>query len=48
MSPKRLAIVTEATRETVRPHQPGQAVFKAILPEDIEWKPFGAFPPSAR
>jgi quercetin dioxygenase-like cupin family protein len=22
--------------------------FKAILPEDIEWKPFAAFPPSVR
>jgi quercetin dioxygenase-like cupin family protein len=31
-----------------RPHQPDEAVFKAILPEDIEWKPFPAFPPSAR
>jgi hypothetical protein len=31
-----------------RPHQPDEAVFKAILPEDIDWKPFPAFPPSAR
>jgi quercetin dioxygenase-like cupin family protein len=31
-----------------RPHQPGQAVFRSILPEDIVWKPFPAFPPSAR
>ena len=29
-------------------HQPGQAEFKAILPEDIDWKPFPAFPPSVR
>jgi quercetin dioxygenase-like cupin family protein len=29
-------------------HQPGQAVFRSILPEEIEWKPFSAFPPSAR
>jgi quercetin dioxygenase-like cupin family protein len=29
-------------------HQPGQAEFRAILPEDIEWKPFAAFPPSVR
>ena len=29
-------------------HQPGQSAFKAILPEEIEWKPFAAFPPSAR
>ena len=32
----------------VRTHQPGESVFKAILPEDIEWKPFPAFPPSVR
>jgi hypothetical protein len=32
----------------VRDHQPGEAVFKSILPEDIDWKPFPAFPPSAR
>ena len=30
----------------VRTHQRGQAVFGSILPEDIEWKPFPAFPPS--
>jgi quercetin dioxygenase-like cupin family protein len=29
-------------------HQTGQAVFKSVLPEDIDWKPFSAFPPSAR
>ena len=32
----------------VRDHQPGEAVFKSILPEDIDWKRFRAFPPSAR
>ncbi len=32
----------------VRDHQPGEAVFKSILPEDIDWQPFPAFPPSAR
>ena len=32
----------------VRSHQPGQAVFRSILPEDIDWKPFPAFPPSVR
>jgi len=31
----------------VRDHQSGEAVFRSILPEDIEWKPFPAFPPSA-
>jgi quercetin dioxygenase-like cupin family protein len=32
----------------VRPHQPGESNFRSILPEDIEWKPFPAFPPEAR
>jgi hypothetical protein len=32
----------------VRNHQPGQTVFKSVLPEDIDWKPFLAFPPSVR
>ena len=26
----------------------GERIFKAILSEDIEWKPFASFPPSAR
>jgi quercetin dioxygenase-like cupin family protein len=30
------------------PHQPGQETFRAILAEDVEWKPFPAFPPAAR
>lgn len=29
-------------------HQPDQADFKSILPEQIDWKPFAAFPPGAR
>ena len=29
-------------------HQPDQASFRAVLPEDIDWKPFPAFPLSAR
>jgi quercetin dioxygenase-like cupin family protein len=32
----------------VRPHQPGESRFRSILPEDIEWKPFAAFPPTVR
>ena len=28
-------------------NQPGQAAFRSVLPEEIEWKPFPAFPPSA-
>jgi DNA-binding transcriptional MocR family regulator len=38
----------EAPKEPVRPHQPGQAAFRAILSEEIEWKPFSVFPPEAR
>jgi quercetin dioxygenase-like cupin family protein len=48
MSAKLAARTAEATRGRVRPHQPGQAVFRAILPEEIDWKPFAAFPPSVR
>jgi quercetin dioxygenase-like cupin family protein len=29
-------------------HQPGQAVFRSVLPEDVDWEPFAPFPPSAR
>src|ERR1700750_3179949 len=31
-----------------RTHQPGEAAFSAVLPEDIEWQPFAAVPPSVR
>ena len=46
MSYQRTATDAEAMKE--RFHQPGQDVFKGILAEDIEWKPFPAFPPSVR
>ncbi|MFF7680222.1 cupin domain-containing protein [Actinacidiphila glaucinigra] len=29
-------------------HQPGQAVFRSVLPQDLDWQPFPAFPPAAR
>jgi quercetin dioxygenase-like cupin family protein len=29
-------------------HQPGQAMFRAVLPEDIDWQSFPAFPPAVR
>jgi hypothetical protein len=32
----------------MRTHQPDQDVFRSVLPADIDWKPFPAFPPSAR
>ena len=37
-----------AQQSEARPHQLGQEVFKPILPDDIDWKPFPAFPPSVR
>jgi quercetin dioxygenase-like cupin family protein len=41
-------VVMAAQQGTVRSHQPGQDVFKSVLSEDIDWKPFAAFPPSVR
>ena len=29
-------------------HHPDQAEYRSVLPEEIDWKPFPAFPPSAR
>jgi len=48
MPAKRAESLTKRTRATVRPHQPGQDAFKAILSEGIDWKPFAAFPASVR
>jgi quercetin dioxygenase-like cupin family protein len=48
MAHKQTAVPAQAINERVRSHQPGQDVFKAILSEDIDWKPFAAFPPSVR
>jgi quercetin dioxygenase-like cupin family protein len=31
-----------------RAHQPDQSAFRSVLPEEIDWKPFPAFPPAAR
>jgi len=44
----RHARIKKPSKATVRPHQPGQSDFRAILPENIAWKPFPAFPPLAR
>jgi putative intracellular protease/amidase/quercetin dioxygenase-like cupin family protein len=41
-------VAAEAVKERAPSHQPGQDVFKAVLSEDIDWKPFAAFPPSVR
>jgi quercetin dioxygenase-like cupin family protein len=40
--------VKRAQQSEVRPHQLGQDVFKTILPDDVDWKPYPAFPPSVR
>jgi quercetin dioxygenase-like cupin family protein len=42
------ATATGAQQRSVSAHQPGQDVFKSVLSEDINWKPFAAFPPSVR
>ena len=48
MSGKKEATVTEVQQGTVQPHHLGQEVFRSVLSEDIDWKPFAAFPPSVR
>ena len=48
MSATRTAPNKPTTKERVRRHQPGQSGFKSILSEEADWKPFPAFPPSAR
>ena len=40
------ASAVSAQRSEDQPHQFGQEIFKTILPEDVEWEPFPAFPPS--
>jgi quercetin dioxygenase-like cupin family protein len=40
---------TQATSQPGdRPHQPDEGTFHAIRAEDVEWRPFPAFPPEAR
>ncbi|MFY9551819.1 MAG: cupin domain-containing protein [Thermoanaerobaculia bacterium] len=48
MSNEQAATKSELAKEEVRPHQPGQADFRAIRAEDLDWEPFAAFPPSVR
>lgn len=33
---------------TAQLHQPGQAIFRAVLPENVDWQPFPSFPPAVR
>jgi hypothetical protein len=32
----------------LRNHQPSEDAFRVVLPEDIDWQPFPAFPPAVR
>jgi quercetin dioxygenase-like cupin family protein len=40
--------VKRAQQSGAHPHQLGEEVFKTILPEDVDWKPYAAFPPAVR
>ena len=48
MPNKTSLVMRGAQQGAVAAHQPGQDVFKSVLSEDINWKPFAAFPPSVR
>jgi quercetin dioxygenase-like cupin family protein len=48
MTYKETTDIAESSQKVVRSHQPGQAAFKSVLAEDIDWQPFPAFPPSVR
>lgn len=48
MAKKAFVTVAQQESDTVRAHQPGEAAFRSVLPEDIDWKPFAGFPPSVR
>jgi quercetin dioxygenase-like cupin family protein len=48
MSGNENAAIPRKTEDSTRIHQPGQGEFRAILSEDVDWKPFPAFPPAAR
>ena len=41
-------VAGHAQGQDVRAHQPDEAVFRAIRSEDVQWKPFAAFPAQAR
>src|SRR5262245_35100573 len=46
---RRTIMTTPSSAPAMTPtHQPGQAMFRSVLPEDIDWQPFPAFPPSVR
>jgi quercetin dioxygenase-like cupin family protein len=39
---------TDARSDQRPAHQPGQDHFRVIRPDEVQWKPFPAFPPAAR
>jgi quercetin dioxygenase-like cupin family protein len=45
---RRISLDAEVSQGRNRPHQSGQGIFRAVLPEDVDWRPFAAFPPEAR
>ena len=48
MAANQPAAARENTPPAPRPHQPGQETFRSLLPEEIEWRAFPAFPAEAR
>lgn len=48
MTQKETTDIVGSEQSVVRTHEPGQAIFTSVLPEDIDWQPFPAFPPSVR
>ena len=47
MSQENRNLIASQSNEA-RPHQPGEEIFRSVLPEEVDWKPFAAFPPSVR
>jgi hypothetical protein len=47
MSHENQTLIASQSNEA-RPHQLGQDAFRSVLPEEVDWKPFAAFPPSVR
>jgi quercetin dioxygenase-like cupin family protein len=41
-------MVIAALQSAARRHQPAEELFRSALAEDVDWKPFPAFPPSVR
>ena len=48
MADEKTVSTSEAGKTMGGAHQPGEATFKAVLAEDINWQPFAAFPASVR